>query len=76
MDFADLIGTTLEMEEIAKMYDYENLYILNDRLAEYGISKCIICGTWVDEVNDDWECSDCESDNNEWKYPDWDRGSE
>ncbi len=58
----DVIGTKLTVEEIANLIDERDLDSVNDDLADCGLSKCIECGTWMEEVNDDWICLNCEND--------------
>jgi rubrerythrin len=60
MELSEVVGTKLTMEELSKLIGVEDLYVLNDQLSDFGLSQCIVCGTWVYEVNDDWECPDCE----------------
>ncbi len=60
MELSEVIGTTYTIEELGKRLGESDLDILNDLLADNGLSQCIVCGTWVYEVNDDWECPDCE----------------
>ena len=54
-----VVTTNLTIEEIARVYEFDDLDILNDLLANQGLSKCIECGTWVFEVNEDWRCEEC-----------------
>ncbi len=71
LEFGDVVGTTLKLEEIGERIGESDLDVLNDQLSDFGLSQCLICETWVYSVNDDWECPDCEKVNNAWKYPDW-----
>jgi hypothetical protein len=60
MELSEVIGTDYTIEELSRLLGEDNLDILNDLLADNGLSKCIVCGTWVYEVNYDWLCHDCE----------------
>ena len=56
---SEVVTTNLVIEEIGRLYGFDDLDILNDLLADQGLSRCIMCGTWVLEVDEDWRCVDC-----------------
>ena len=44
---SEVVTTNLALEEIGRLYGFDDLDILNDLLADQGLSLCIMCGTWV-----------------------------
>ena len=49
---SEVVASVLTIEEIARLYRFDDLDTLNDVLADQGLSRCVECGIWVDEVDD------------------------